>query len=279
MKHAKQRGKSNPIVQVHAHDSGSGRNSTSFWQRFVYTTNGGRNGRRLTRISDFALPEVMQNLTQHKHCAADVLACIQLVNAQPGSHAGPSSFRTCFTNMQQLAQNDAASIVAQIVYKIYFWIVTCEKPNEYIVEAQAERSSKAKQGVIDGLWTEYGDTQACISYREFDQKVRDWRKQGCRYVWLASRLNLGSLLHLHGTIGGARDAFTRGGEKAGGKDKASEVALAHLQKIDLCQAAVESGADEMMQSMLWLVCEGIKGFDKEKEKRGGGQGVKFVGFE
>ncbi|KAL5113597.1 hypothetical protein ACEQ8H_008515 [Pleosporales sp. CAS-2024a] len=81
-----------------------------------------------------------------------MLVANQLLNVQPGSHAGPLTFRTCFSNMQQLAQKNSTSAVTQVVYMVYLWVVTCDYPLEYIAHMQANRSSRVKRFILVSIW-------------------------------------------------------------------------------------------------------------------------------
>ncbi|KAH7062741.1 hypothetical protein BKA63DRAFT_573037 [Paraphoma chrysanthemicola] len=90
-----------------------------------------------------------------------------------------------------------------------------------------------------------------MTHAEFAEKVRGWRRDGGFYVFLASRLGLGSLLWLSHLIEpGSMWGMNYGDEM--------ELALTHLVDIGLPQLCESSGANECARGMMDALLTGFE---------------------
>ncbi|KAH7070832.1 hypothetical protein FB567DRAFT_598379 [Paraphoma chrysanthemicola] len=90
-----------------------------------------------------------------------------------------------------------------------------------------------------------------MTQAEFAEKVRGWRRDGGFYVFIASRLGLGSLLWLSHLIEPGSMWGMNYGEEM-------ELALTHLADIDLPQLCESSGANECARGMMEALLTGFE---------------------
>jgi len=226
-----------------------------WWTRFL----------RMTLDDIRQLPSSVQNMM-----AQDPSATITSLNLHDSPLSADTAHLTSERQQRILSSRimfmynmHVADALCIIMHIFFYAVMYHPDPDRWRVDLRSRRRKRIARlsaRDIDTLYAHFTRQfpNVAIDRGSFDAQLRDWRRLGSVYVYIAARLGLGSLLYLQEHILPARCwGASKGGEKGG----VSERALQHLEKIGLPELCEESGANRCVSGLLGALCHGFGSFD------------------
>jgi hypothetical protein len=236
----------------------------AWWDRFLRTN-----------LSDLRrLPPSVESML-HQHPSTTITTSLDLFDVKPLSVSDINLVSDASLTPEQQQQilstrilfmynMDSAEVIRIIMHVFFYAVMYHPDPDRWRVDLQARKKRKRIARLlprdIDALYAHFtGQYPNVAMDREtFSTQLKEWRRLGSIYVFIAARLGLGSLLYLQDLILPTRCwGATKGGEKGG----ASERALEHLETIGLPEMCEESGANRCVSDLLRNLCHGFGSFD------------------
>jgi hypothetical protein len=206
-------------------------------------------------------PSVEEMLNQDP---VDTIASLNLFDmstdvAHPTSAKQQQMLSTRILFMYNRGMSDAVRLIMHI---FFYAVMYHPDPDRWRVDLRSGKKRLARLATrdIDALYAHFISDfpNVSITRESFDEQLRDWRRLGSVYLFLAQRLGLGSLLYLQEFILPSRCwGATKGGEKGG----ISETALEHLEEIGLPELCEETGANHCVRALLGQLCQGFGTFN------------------
>ena len=226
----------------------------AWWDRFLRTT-----------LDDLRrLPPSVEEMMNRSPSAT--IASVDLFDrhlSADGADPTPAGQqRILSTRILFMYNMDAVEAVRIVMHVFFYAVMYHPNPDRWLVDlhSRKNRNVRLSVGDIDTLYAhfigQYPDV--AIDRELFGTQLKDWRRLGSVYVFIAARLGLGSLLYLQDFILPTRCwGATKGGEKGG----ASERAFQHLETIGLPELCEDMGANRCVSLLLRELCHGFGSFD------------------